>query len=152
LKKLHEGSYDAIILACAGLRRLGLQDQISFSLNHEQMLPAPGQGALALETRMHDPKIEAIAGALNHAPTAIAVSAERSFLKQMGGGCNVPVAAYARLEGDMIEIDALVASPDGRRIVRDSERENVEKWDEAVSSLSHRVLSKGGRAILGLSL
>jgi len=148
LKKLHDGVYDAIILACAGLRRLGLQKHISSNLDYSQMLPAAGQGALAIETRIGDPRMEAIAAALNHNTTALAVIAERSFLKNMGGGCNVPVGVYAHLEQNMIQIDGLVASPDGGRIVRDSIRQEVEKIDEAVAILSHRVLSRGGREIL----
>jgi hydroxymethylbilane synthase len=148
LKKLQEGTYDAIILACAGLRRLGLQHRISSAFDYEQMLPAPGQGALAVEIRSCDSRIEAIVGALNHPPAAIAVMAERKFLQRMGGGCNVPVAVYARFKKDMIEMDALVASPDGKRIVRDSIRENMNKADEAVASLADRILSQGGRAIL----
>lgn len=148
LKKLRDGAYDAIILACAGLRRLGLQSQISSILEHSQMLPAPGQGALAIETRIGDSRIETIAAALNHQPTALAVFAERSFLQNMGGGCNVPVAAHGHIEQSMIQIDALVASPDGQRVVRDSVRLDVEKLKEAVATISQRILSTGGREIL----
>lgn len=148
LKKLDDGGYDAIILACAGLRRLGLQSRISSILDHSQMLPAPGQGALAIETRIDDPRIEPIAAVLNHRSTALAVFAERSFLQHMGGGCNVPVAAYAHLERNMIEIDGLVASPDGQRVVRESTRRNVKKLNEAVADVSGRILSRGGRDIL----
>lgn len=148
LKKLHDGAYDVIILACAGLRRLGLQNRISSSLDHSEMLPAPGQGALAIETRAGDLRLDSITAALNHPATALAVFAERRFLQHMGGGCNVPVAAYARLEHDMIVIDGMVASPDGRCILRDSIRHDSEKWDEAVSALSSRILASGGRDIL----
>jgi hydroxymethylbilane synthase len=148
LKKLQDGIYDAIILACAGLRRLGLQDRITSPLDYGQMLPAPGQGALAIETRRHDSRVEAIISPLNHPPSAIAVTAERSFLQRMGGGCNVPIAAYARITQEVFEMDALVASPDGQRIVRDSVRENLKGIDEAVASLSDRILSQGGRDIL----
>jgi hydroxymethylbilane synthase len=148
LKKLRDGAYDAIILACAGLRRLGIQDRISSSLDHSQMLPAPGQGALAIETRIGDPRMDSIMSALNHPATALAVSAERSFLQNMGGGCNVPVAAYARVEQNVVEVEGLVASPDGQRILRDSVRIEVEKLSEAVAALSRRILSRGGRDIL----
>jgi hydroxymethylbilane synthase len=148
LKKLQDGEYDAIMLACAGLRRLGLQQRITFALDYEQMLPAPGQGALAIETRGSDARIKAIVSPLNHAPTAIAVSAERSFLHRLGGGCNVPIAVYALVTQDMIEMEALVASPDGQRRMRDSIRENVKDIEAAVASLADRMLSRGGRAIL----
>jgi hydroxymethylbilane synthase len=148
LKKLQDGVYDAIILACAGLRRLGLQQRITSPFDYGQMLPAPGQGALVVETRSHDSRIQAIVSPLNHLPSAIAVTAERSFLQHMGGGCNVPIAAYARVTQEMVEMDALVASPDGQRIVRDSLRGNLKAIDEAVASLADRILSQGGRNIL----
>jgi hydroxymethylbilane synthase len=148
LKKLEEGAYDAIVLACAGLNRLGLQNRISAKLAFEEMLPAPGQGALAIETRSDDRCIAAIAAALNHPPTSIAVLAERAFLRRMGGGCNVPVAVYARIRQNMIEIDGLVASPDGLKIVRDSVRQNLEIANEAAISLADAILEQGGRAIL----
>ena len=148
LKKLHDGAYDAIILACAGLRRLGLQSRISSVLEHTQMLPAPGQGALAIETRIADSRIQQLTDALNHRTTALAVSAERGFLQRMGGGCNVPVAVYARIDQNKIKIDGLVASPDGRSIVRDSILVDVEKWNDAVETISERILSRGGREIL----
>jgi hydroxymethylbilane synthase len=148
LKKLQDGIYDAIILACAGLRRLGLQHRITAPIEYGQMLPAPGQGALAIETRSQDSRINAIVSHLNHAPTAIAVSAERSFLQRMGGGCNVPIAVYGRLVQDTLEMDALVASPDGQHIIRDSMQESLKGIDSAVASLSEKILSRGGRAIL----
>jgi hydroxymethylbilane synthase len=148
LKKLQEGMYDAIILACAGLRRLGLQNRISSPLDFDQMLPAPGQGALAVETRGSDSQMNAIAGALNHAPTAIAVMAERKFLQRMGGGCNIPIAIYARIEQTAIVMDALVASPDGKRVLRASIQENLNKADEAAASLAERLLAQGGGALL----
>jgi hydroxymethylbilane synthase len=148
LNKLGDGIYDAIILACAGLNRLGLQHRISSPLDFDQMLPAPGQGAIAIETRSDDPRIPPIAAILNHVPTAVAVSAERSFLRCMGGGCNVPVAVYARLDGDFVEIEGLVASPDGKSVIRESIRKNVESADEAAVLLADRILLQGGRAIL----
>ena len=152
LKKLQEGEYDAIMLACAGLRRLRLQDRISLPLDFGSMLPAPGQGALAVEIRRNDPGIESMAAALNHALTAIAVTAERGFLQRMGGGCNVPVAVYASAQQDVLHIEALVASPDGRQIVRDSAHTNVKGADEAVRLLADRMLSRGARAILDAGL
>jgi hydroxymethylbilane synthase len=148
IKKLEDGIYDAIILACAGLRRLGLQQRITSPFDYEQMLPSPGQGALAIETRSHDFRVKAMVSPLNHPPSAIAVTAERSFLQRMGGGCNVPIAACARVTQETLEMDALVASPDGQRILRDSMRENLKGMDEAVASLSDRILLRGGRAIL----
>jgi hydroxymethylbilane synthase len=148
LKKLQDGIYDAIILACAGLLRLGFHDRLTSPLDYAQMLPAPGQGALAVEIRNQDSRIETVVSPLNHQATAIAVSAERSFLQRMGGGCNVPVAVYAHLLQDTLAMDALVASPDGQRIVRESIRVNLKETDAAVASLADRILQRGGRAIL----
>jgi hydroxymethylbilane synthase len=148
LKKLQEDAFDSIILACAGLNRLGLHDRISSPLDFTQMLPAPGQGALAIEVRSDDAQAIKVTSALNHAPTADAVSAERHFLHRMGGGCNVPVAVYAQLNGDQIEIDALVASPDGRTILRDSIQQKVGLAAEAAVLLAERMLGRGARAIL----
>jgi hydroxymethylbilane synthase len=148
LKKLEDGAYDAILLACAGLRRLGLRHRITYALDYGQMLPAPGQGALAIETRRQDRQIKSIVAMLNHPPSAMAVSAERGFLECMGGGCNVPIAAYARVTEEVLEMDALVASPDGRHILRDSMKETVKGMDDAIAALAGRILSRGGRAIL----
>ncbi len=148
LKKLRNGDYDAIILACAGLRRLGMENSITSPLDFAAMLPAPGQGALALEIREGDPNMAPVVAALNHEPTAVAVSMERAFLQRMGGGCNVPVGAYGCLKGDILEVDGLVASPDGKRLVRDSVRMNLDMAGEAISALADRVLAQGGRSIL----
>jgi hydroxymethylbilane synthase len=148
LKKLRNGAYDAVVLACAGLKRLGLQNRISAPLDLAQMLPAPGQGALALEVRDDDVESTRAVSALNHSPTATAISAERQFLHQMGGGCNVPVAVYARMNPNGVEIEGLVASPDGRRIIRDSLLQNAEMADEAAVVLADRILRAGGREIL----
>jgi hydroxymethylbilane synthase len=150
LKKLKSGSYDAIILACAGLNRLGLQNEISDILDFKEMLPAPGQGALAIETRKDDRRVGIFAAALNHEPSFAAVLAERAFLQRMGGGCNVPVAAYAHAAGNSIIIEGLVASPDGAQIIRDSVQKKLESADEAAIALADVILARGGRAILNL--
>jgi hydroxymethylbilane synthase len=148
LKKLEEGFYDAIILACAGLNRLDLQNKITEKLTLEQMLPAPGQGALAVEIRSEDSRVSPIAAALNHASTSIAVRAERSFLSHVEGGCNVPVAVHARVVKNRIFIDGLIISPDGRNILRDSLYDKPEAAEKAAVSLANRILERGGRAIL----
>jgi hydroxymethylbilane synthase len=148
LKKLQDGAYDCIILACAGLNRLGLQDRISSPLDFAQMLPAPGQGALAIEVRSDDAQAIKVTSVLNHAPTAAAVSAERHFLHHMGGGCNVPVAVYAQLNRDQMDINALVASADGRTILRDAIQQKAELADDAAVVLAERMLGRGARTIL----
>ncbi len=121
LRKAKEGGYDAIVLAGAGLLRLGLEREITEWLPLEIMLPAPGQGALAVQCRADDSETLRLLSALDDAPSRIATDAERAFLSELGGGCAVPVAAHARLQNSepaKIEMVGLVASPDGKRVIR----------------------------------
>jgi hydroxymethylbilane synthase len=148
IKKMENGTCDAILLACAGLRRLGMQDRICAPFEYAQMLPAPGQGALAVETRIQDSRMIPISSVLNHSETATAVHAERNFLERLGGGCNVPIAIYARIHQGMIEMDGLVASPDGKHSVRQQIQDKAERTDIAVASLADSILAKGGQSIL----
>ena len=148
LRKLQEETYDAIVLACAGLNRLGLGDRIAAKFSTNEMLPAPGQGALAVEARDDDARLDDIAAALNHLPTFQAVTAERAFLQRMGGGCNVPVAAYARVAGGFVEMDGLVASPDGSRALRSVLRGDCDTAVETAMHLADEILARGGRDIL----
>jgi len=148
LNRLHAGDYAALVLACAGLNRLGYRDRISEALNCERMLPAPGQGALAIQMRADDPNRHAVAAAVHHLPTAIAVGAERSFLRRMGGGCNVPVAAYADIEENRIRITGLAAAPDGSRVIRESVEDFAQVADEAGAALAGKILARGGSEIL----
>jgi hydroxymethylbilane synthase len=118
IRKLDEGQYDAIVLAAAGLRRLGLADRIRETLPVEVMCPAVGQGALAIETRCDGGHAEEIAEKLDHTETRITVTAERALLATLGGGCQVPVGGHAVLRDGQVHLRALVASPDGSRIIR----------------------------------
>ena len=118
LRKLDEGQYDAIVLAAAGLRRLGWQDRIRELIPVEIMCPAVGQGALAIETRDDGGAAYELARQLDHAETRTAVTAERAMLEVLGGGCQVPIGAHAQVEGAKIHLRAIVASPDGSRLVR----------------------------------
>jgi hydroxymethylbilane synthase len=117
LRKMDEGQYDAIVLAAAGLRRLGWADRIAEILPVEVMCPAVGQGALAIETR-RDGEAAAACRQLEDADTRSAVDAERALLAALGGGCQVPIGAYAQIVEDRLVLTAMVASPDGNRIVR----------------------------------
>ena len=117
LRKLEAGQYDAIILAGAGLQRLGLDAQVSEWLSLELMLPAPGQGALAVQCRADDIPILARLAALEDPDTRRAVTAERAFLQALGGGCAVPVAAYASVNPEGIHLTGRVAALDGRRVI-----------------------------------
>jgi len=118
LGKLNRGEYDALVLAAAGLHRLGYTDIITEHLSEELVLPAVGQGALAIESRSDDAAISEIIIALEHEQTRLTCEAERAFLKGLGGGCLVPIAAHARVEFGMMTLSGLVASPDGSEIVR----------------------------------
>ncbi len=148
LQKLADRQYDAIILACAGLNRLGMQARITCPLPVDQMLPAPGQGALALQSRKGDREVAEYVAPLHHEPTAAAVLAERAFLRQIGGGCNSPVAVYAAADGDYIRIEGLVAAPDGSSVIRDSISHRPSYAEDAAGVLAERLLARGGRAIL----
>lgn len=118
LAKLDRGEHDAIILAAAGLKRLGLGARIRSVLTVEQSLPAAGQGALAIEYRAERGDIAERLAALNHRATELAVRAERAVSRALGGSCQLPLAAYARVSGDSLELRGLVADPDGKSMVR----------------------------------
>lgn len=118
LRKLDEGQYDAIVLAAAGLRRLGWENRITELIPAEVMCPAVGQGALAIETREDGGAAFKLAGKLNHAVTRDAVTAERALLHVLGGGCQVPVGAHATVASDGVHLVAIVARPDGSEVVR----------------------------------
>ena len=119
LRKLDEGQYDALVLACAGLRRLDREDRISAPLSTQEMLPAVGQGAIAIEARAGDEDTIGVVSKLDHKFTRLACTAERSFLLSLGGGCLLPIAAYAIVRDKRIRLQGLVADALGKRIVRD---------------------------------
>lgn len=120
LRKLDEGQYDAIALAVAGLARLGWNDRIAEVLGPPRVLPAPGQGALAIECRREDFEAHAAAAPLDDPATRAAVEAERAVLAALHGGCSAPVGAWGRVRDDQLQLDALVAAIDGRRVLRAS--------------------------------
>jgi hydroxymethylbilane synthase len=119
LDKLRGGEFDAIVLACAGLKRLGFGDQIDSLFDVADMIPAVGQGAIGIECRADDPHIAGLIAPLHDANTALCVAAERAMSAFLAGGCDVPLAAHATLDGEGLRLRGLVASPDGRRIARD---------------------------------
>ena len=148
IRKMEDDGYDAVALALAGLSRLGMQNQISYTFSYEEMLPAPGQGALAIEVRSNDTPTNEILEKLNHPHTALEVAAERDFLERLGGGCNVPIAVYARVKQGSLEMDSIVSSPDGKRVVRDKTSGNPEKSVDICAALAERMLIAGAREIL----
>lgn len=148
LRKLRGGEFDAIVLAAAGLKRMGWAEQITEYLPPEVSLPAIGQGALGLEGRRDDGFVRAIVSALEHPSTREAVTAERALLDKLEGGCQVPIAAHATLSGKRLHLDGLVASVDGRRLVRDSVEGSATDARELGTRLAEQLLRQGGESIL----
>ena len=147
LRKLDEGQYDAILLAAAGLKRLGWGDRIAEILDADTMCSAVGQGALAIETRASGAGFDAVQ-AMDHADTHAAVKAERGVLGALGGGCQVPIGAYATVEGGKLRLLGLVASPEGDEVIR-CELEGVASEAESLGrALGNELLARGARRIL----
>lgn len=118
IRKTEEGLYDAIVLAAAGVTRLGLTYHITQDLTMDMMLPAPGQGALAIQCRLEDSETQDLLSTIHNTDTFTAVTAERTFLQYLGGGCSLPVGAYAKVIGGVITINTIVISPDGQHKVK----------------------------------
>jgi len=139
LRKLDAGEYDAIVLAVAGLSRLGLTGRIAERLEPPRMLPAPGQGALAIECRADDAEALSAVGQLDDADCRLATTAERVILAALHGGCSAPVAAWGRVEGDCLLVDALVADANGREVLRASGSGSIEKAEHAGIAVAERL-------------
>ncbi len=149
LRKLREGMYDAIILAMAGVTRLGWEEEVTEIIDIGLMLPAIGQeGALGIEARLDDADTLERIAFLNDEVTGSCVAAERAFLHRLEGGCQVPIAAYGVREGDEVVLTGLVGSVDGKKIVRDSDRGAARDAAALGTALAARILDAGGRAIL----
>lgn len=146
LRKLRSGEFDAIILASAGVSRLGLTDSVRMRLDPEQMCPAVGQGALGIEARSVDSATISALKCLDHAPTRAAVECERAALNALGGGCQVPIGAYARHENGKLFLKAVVASPDGEEIIR--EQRSGSDPQKLGREVGEALLAKGARRIL----
>jgi len=148
LKKLKTMNLDAIILALAGVKRLGFEERITEIIPPEVSLPAIGQGALGIETRMADQEVERQIRFLNDRDSSIAVSAERAFLGKLEGGCQVPIAAFARIVGASLQIDGLVGTTDGQRLIRHHLEGPVEKAESLGVELAEILLGQGAKEIL----
>lgn len=148
LRKLHEGQYDAIVLATAGLERLGLADEITEYLDPSVMLPAVSQGILAVEVRADDAATTALLAPLDDPVARVAATAERAFLARIGGGCQVPLAAFARLSGDTLALAGMIGARDGR-LVRGELSGSAGAPAGLGARLAERLLDEGGRALLG---
>jgi hydroxymethylbilane synthase len=148
LKKLKTLNLDAIVLALAGVKRLGLEERISEIIPTDISLPAIGQGALGIETRMDDQVVEDQIRFLNDPDSSIAITAERAFLKKLEGGCQVPIAAFAQKVGSTLQIDGLVGTIDGKRLIRHHLEGPIEEAEPLGTQLAEILLVKGAKEIL----
>ncbi len=148
LEKLSTTDLDAVVLAAAGLKRLGWADRITTLLDPSVMLPAVGQGALCIESRKEDAVVDPIVRRLDHGPTRTAVTAERAFLHRLEGGCQVPIAAYATLVGERLELTGLVASLDGSRIIQSRVEGPLDQAYILGVRLAEDLLARGAKEIL----
>ncbi|CAH0151276.1 Porphobilinogen deaminase [Pseudomonas sp. Bi70] len=148
LAKLDAGEYDAIILAAAGLIRLGFEARIRASISAEHSLPAGGQGAVGIECRVGDAELQQLLMPLNHTETALRVTAERAMNKRLNGGCQVPIACYAILEGEQLWLRGLVGEPDGSRLLRAEQRGSAEDAERLGIEVAEALLAQGAGEIL----
>jgi len=148
LRKLDEGQYDAILLAAAGLRRLGLVDRITTAIATDRMIPAVGQAAIGIEIRADDTEAIALAQLLNHEVTQVACTAERALLRALGGGCQLPIAAHAVVVEPYVHLIGLVASRDGSQLVREEVTGPREHPERLGAMLANRLLEQGAMDLL----
>lgn len=150
IKKLQSGDYDAIVVAYAGIKRLGLENLISEEFNPKVVLPAVGQGAMAIEIRQDDQEMEKTLSSINDKNTYLSSLAERALLEILQGGCQVPIGAYSEINEDKITLYGVVASLDGKKIVRDSVNGHLEIYEcnKIGKNLGERLLMNGGKDIL----
>ena len=152
LRKLDEGLYDAVILAAAGLERLGHGDRIKAIIPSDVCLPAVGQGALAIECRADDAEVRQMLDFLNDQPTVYATAAERAFLGLLEGGCQVPIGVHADVDGEQIKIEAIIAALDGSTVLRDTIKGAAVDAVALGQKLGKKMLANGGQKILAAIL
>ena len=148
LRKLKEGQYDAIILAAAGVKRLGLAENVSEDIAPEISLPAIGQGALGIECRVDDRELNDLIAFFNHADTRTCVTGERALLRRLEGGCQVPIACYGEMKNGDLHLTGLVGSVDGKRIIKDAIEGAPDKAEKLGVTLAEKLLSQGADVIL----
>lgn len=149
LRKLDEDQFDAILLACAGLRRLGLAERIREALDVQRFIPAIGQGVIGIEARADDTRTRELLAVLHDTTSATRLAAERALNERLGGACTVPVAGHAVVGGDQIRLRAMVGAPDGSRVVRDEISGAADEGAALGTHLAERLLARGAREILG---
>ena len=143
LQKLDNGAYDSLILAAAGMKRLGKEGRIGAFLDVADVLPAIGQGALGIETRSDDAQVERLVSPLNHGPTQLCVNAERALSRKLYGGCHLPLAGYAQVSGGTLSMSALVGRPDGSRILKDTISGDAVHAEQLGYELAEALLAQG---------
>lgn len=148
LDKLDNGDYDAIILAAAGIKRLGMPERIAQLIDYDELLPAIGQGAIGIECRADDPDIEALIAPLNHRHTQLCVETERALSRRLFGGCQLPIAGQAIIADDTIILTALVARVDGSKVVKAEQHAASDEGDRIGAELAERLLAQGADEIL----
>ncbi|MGM0377333.1 MAG: hydroxymethylbilane synthase [Bacteroidota bacterium] len=148
LRKMNEGHCDAVLMAGAGILRLGLDDEISEFVDPSIVLPAVSQGAVAVEIRENDPEMEALLKGINDGATWQATMAERAFLRTIEGGCQVPVGCYSQASDSSIRLTGMVASVDGKQLLRESVEGDIDDAETMASGLAEKLLAQGGKEIL----
>ena len=148
IKKMERGEYDGLILAAAGIERLGLDNYITEFISNSDILSAPGQGAIAVEIKKDNIQLKKITSSINDEFSRVTTSTERSFMKLMGGGCNYPIAALSTVKNDKILIDGLVINLNGTKLIRSSAEDNINNWHDLSISLANTFYKKGAQAIL----
>lgn len=149
IRKLKEdGEFDAIVLAVAGLERMGLGEEITEVISTDIMLPAPGQGIVAIECRGDDQETANVLRKINHTETEIAATSERAFLYRLAGDCNVPVGCNATLSGNMINLSGIISSPDGKVLIKKDASDSIQHSQQLGERLAEMILEAGGNRIL----
>jgi len=148
VSKVASGKVDAAVIACAGLNRLGLADKISAILPPQEFLPAPAQGALAVQIRTDDNELAELVSNLDDKKSRIAVEAERAILSSMHGGCSIPLGVYSQISGEKITIDAVISDVEGEKFIKRSKSANINEAKFCAEELAQELLNAGGREIL----
>jgi hydroxymethylbilane synthase len=148
IRKMEQGVVDAVVLAAAGIRRMGLESRITEILSPREFIPAIGQGALGIETRMDDEKVNALVRALDHPETRLCVRAERAFLKSLHGGCQVPIGGLAKIHGNRMTLHGMVADLDGKPMFLEEIQGDPMDAQQLGKELAVRIMRQGAREIL----
>ncbi len=148
IRKIESEGLDGVIVAAAGIRRMGWIHRVSQFIPAEVMLPAVGQGALGIEMRTGDSSLAEMLAFMNHSTTSMEVGAERSFLQRLGGGCQLPIAAHAQIRGKELTLRGLVGSLDGRALITDEVRGKLSDYNALGTLLAERILSRGGQILI----